>query len=185
MIDTLLCYMAFASAPLVYGIGLDRATSAIRPRGASMALRAVKGAITILCSVSLSWVIVRHLLVPASLVSLCPLVALLVFTTVSSLVEVISRLASDKRSSEFSVSYLVTLLALCESVSIIDALAIAVASMLSFALLSPVLRATCERGETAKKFDGDEKRKSFAVVAAAVAAAALCAWDVSWLNGLR
>ena len=81
MIFTILHYFLFASAVLVYGIGLNNATI-FCDSISELKLYFVKSVFTVLISTVLSWIIIQQFLIPLRLTALFPLAALLVFMTI-------------------------------------------------------------------------------------------------------
>lgn len=144
MINTILHYMIFCSSVLVCGVGLCRSVT----EKSTSVLRVVKCAIVVFCAVSLSYVMVRYLLVPASLVSLTPFVALLVFIVCSVFVEALVRITAETSAAEFSVGYLTVLLTLFESRNITDAMIISFSCILGYVLSLVVVNALKSRSST-------------------------------------
>ena len=139
MIDTFFYFLLYCSAVLIYGIGLNRAAVLSRSMDKTLFFQLIKCTIVVLCSTILTFVIIKELLIPANLIELYPLIALLIFISVSVFVEIIMRITTGLKTSEFAVSYLIILLTLNESLGIIDSIVIAVSCMLSFILILPVL----------------------------------------------
>ncbi|HAH62222.1 MAG TPA: hypothetical protein DCL73_09025 [Treponema sp.] len=182
MIDIILYYLFYCSAVLVYGIGLNRTTVLSRSMDKTLFFLTIKNAITILCSTALSWVIIMELLIPAGLVELYPLVALLIFLSVSVFVEVLIRITTGFKTSEFGVSYLVILLALNESTDLINAVIAASGCILSLLIILPVMSALRKRIECARPRNDRMKKKSLIMLTMAVVIISLAVWNVSWLN---
>jgi hypothetical protein len=182
MINMIMYYMFYCSAVLFYGIGLNRTTVLSRSMDRKLVLQIIKCMIAVLCSVALTWLIIMQILVPAELVELYPVIALLIFISITVFLEIIIRITAGVTTSEFSVSYLIILLALSESTGIADALIIAASSMASFILILPVLYALRQRIEVARPRNDKIKKKSFIMLTMAVIIICLAAWNVSWLN---
>jgi electron transport complex protein RnfA len=182
MVNIILYYLFYCSAVLIYGIGLNRATVLSRSLDRTLFFLLIKNLITILCSTVLTWVIIVELLSPAGLIELYPLAALLVFMAVSVFVEILIRITTGYRTSEFAVSYLVILLALSESTGIISAVVAASSCILSFIIILPVLSALRNRIECARPRNDKMKKKSLIMLSMAVIIISLAVWNVSWLN---
>ena len=182
MINMIMYYMFYCSAVLFYGIGLNRTTVLSRSMDRKLVLQIIKCMIAVLCSAALTWLIIMQILVPAELVELYPVIALLIFISITVFLEIIIRITAGVTTSEFSVSYLIILLALSESTGIADALIIAASSMASFILILPVLYALRQRIEVARPRNDKIKKKSFIMLTMAVIIICLAAWNVSWLN---
>jgi hypothetical protein len=182
MIDTIFYYLFYCSAVLVYGIGLNRTAVLSRSMDKTLFLLIIKMIITILCSTALTWVVILELLVPADLVELFPLAALLILLAVSVFVEILIRITTGFRTSEFAVSYLILLLSLNESTEVVNSLVIASGCILSFVIILPVLFALRKRIEVARPRNDKIKKKSLIMITMAVIVIVLGVWNVSWLN---
>jgi len=182
MINTFFYYFFYCSAVLIYGIGLNRATVLSRSMDKTLFFLIIKCTITILCSIVLTWVVIIELLIPAGLVELYPLIALLIFLSISVFVEILIRITTGFRTSEFAVSYLVILLALNEGTGIINAIVVATSCMLSLVIILPVLFALRKRIESARPRNDKIKKKSLIMLTMAVIIISLAVWNVSWLN---
>lgn len=144
MISTILHYMIFASSVLICGVGLCRAVTDTK----TSLIRLVKCAIVVFCCVCLSYVIVKHMLCPANLVSLTGFVALLVFIVCSVFVEALVRITAEISTAEFSVGYLTVLLTLFESRNIIDAIVISFSCIMGYVLSLLLVSAIRKRSST-------------------------------------
>jgi Na+-translocating ferredoxin:NAD+ oxidoreductase RnfA subunit len=182
MVNTFFYFFLYSSAVLIYGIGLNRAAVLSRSIDKTLFFQLIKCTIVILCSTVLTFIIIRELLIPAELVELYPLVALLVFISVSVFVEIIMRITTGFRTSEFTVSYLIILLTLNESLEILDSIVIAVSCMLSFIMILPVLFSLRKRIEIARPKNDKIKKKSLIMFTMAIIIISLSVWDVSWFN---
>ena len=128
MIFTVLHYFLFSSAVLIYGIGLNNATI-FCDSISELKLYFVKSVFTVLISTVLSWIIIQQFLIPFRIVELYPLAALLVFMTISVFLETMIRITMRTVTSDFCFSFLIVLLALNESVNILDTILISLSSL--------------------------------------------------------
>ncbi|MDE5897882.1 MAG: hypothetical protein K2H09_01255 [Treponemataceae bacterium] len=181
IVFTAFYYTVFCSAVLLYGIGLN-GMIAFGDSSRPILLPFVKMVLSVVCSAVLSWLIVRHLLVPLNLAALYPLVALFVFASISVFLETLIRITSGRTTAEFCISYLVVVLSLNESVRIQDVLLISVCCFLSFLLLIPVLNAVKKRIDSAGGRCLHGNRRSLLLISIAAVVLALSAADNSWLN---
>ncbi|MFA6855591.1 MAG: hypothetical protein WCR31_00145 [Treponema sp.] len=182
MVDTFFYFSLYCSAVLIYGIGLNRTAVLSRSLDKTLFFQLIKCTIVILCSTVLTFIIIKELLIPAKLVELYPLIALLIFISLSVFVEIIMRITTGFITSEFTVSYLIILLTLNESLGIIDSIVIAVSCMVSFIMILPVLFSLRKRIEVARPKNDKIKKKSLIMLSMAVIIISLAVWNVSWFN---
>lgn len=178
--DTFAFYTVFCSAVLVYGIGLTKVADFKHDFKINFTFF-IKMILSIFLTSLLSWEFIYYILVPLKLVELYPIVSLLIFLCVSSLFEIITRLAIGVKASEFIVSYLIILLSLSESTSILDVIVICVSCFLSFLVLFPFIIAFQKKlSENGQKMNLKYYSLFFLFVSLLVLA--ISAFDVSWLN---
>ena len=182
MIDLIFYYVFYCSAVLLYGIGMNRETVLISSIDKNLFQFIIKCYIATLCSSALSWLAVMNLLVPANLIELYPLLALLIFIVIAVFIEMLMRITTGFKTSEFAVSYLIVLLALNESTSIIEVLVITASCMTAFVILLPVLFALQRRSIIAHPHDTKIDEKMPVMFAMAMILLCLAVWNVSWLS---
>lgn len=182
MISALLYYTFVSSAVLIYGIGLNRSTVISRSVTKELTARLFKCIFTVLSTTVVSWIITRQLLVPTGLTELYPLLALLLFIAFASFIEILIRITTGFITSEFAVAYLIIILSLNESTTLLEAMLISVSCILSLAILVPVLFALRKRIEITRFRTETRKKKSLIMLSLAVIIISLAAWNISWLN---
>lgn len=177
---TFLYYTLFSSVVLIYGIGLSKIAE-IGIVKFKETIFYVKCAIAILSSATISWLITNYLLVPLKITELYPLVCFIVYASVSTFLGGIVRLTTGRTTSEFAVSYLVILLSIAESSSLLYTLFISLCSLLSMLIIIPFSltfrRRVCSNGRLL-----DEKYYSLYFFFLAVLILILSVWDIVWLN---
>ena len=177
---TFLYYSLFSSVVLIYGIGLNKIAE-IGIVKFKEVIFYVKCAIAIISSSVISWLITYYLLVPLKITELFPLVCFIVYATISTFLGGIIRLTTGRITSEFSVSYLIILLSICESSSLLFSLFISLSSLLSMLIIIPFSltfrRRICSNGRLL-----DEKYYSLYFIFLAVIILLLSVWDIIWLN---
>lgn len=181
MVFTAFYYIFFASAVILYGVGLNSATI-ICDSIHELFLPVVKILVNVLSSAVLSWLILKYFLIPLRLAELYPFASLLVFLTVSVLIETLVRITTKKTASDFSLSFLIVLLALNESLSITDVILIAGCSFISFLILVPILYSIKKRIDIAGSLQIHGNKKSLVLVSIAIIVTVLAIGNVSWLN---
>ena len=120
-------------------------------------------------------------MVPLSLHELYPFVCILIFSLVSVFIEVLIRLTVNSIVTEFSVSFLCILLAINESLSLLEAVLFALCCITSFYILIPVLAALRRRNEHASPLP--VFKNSLILFSLAILILFVLVFDASWLNG--
>ena len=138
MIETILFYTIFSSVILIYGIGLHTST-VVCGSVKKLYVPALKAFFTVILSSSATWLFIKFVLVPLSLTSVYPLVASLFFFSISILTEKFFCSKTKTEDTDFNFLFLVTILVLNESTSIVDVLLISFSSFMSFVILLPLL----------------------------------------------
>ena len=177
---TFLYYTLFSSVVLIYGIGLNKIAE-IGIVKFKETIFYIKCAISIVSSALISWLITNYLLVPLKITELYPLVCFIVYASISMFLGSIIRLTTGRITSEFSVSYLVILLSIAESTSLLYTLFISLSSLLSMLIIIPFSltfrRRVCSNGQLL-----DEKYYSLYFFFLSVLILILSVWDIVWLN---
>ncbi len=177
---TFLYYALFSSVVLIYGIGLNKIAE-IGIVKFKETIFYIKCAISIVSSAIISWLITNYLLVPLKITELYPLVCFIVYASISMFLGSIIRLTTGRITSEFAVSYLVILLSIAESTSLLYTLFISLSSLLSMLIIIPFSltfrRRVCSNGQLL-----DEKYYSLYFFFLSVLILILSVWDIVWLN---
>ena len=177
---TFLYYSLFSSVVLIYGIGINKIAE-IGIVKFKETIFYVKCAVSIISSSIISWLITYYLLVPLKITELYPLICFIVYATIGTFLGGIIRLTTGRITSEFSVSYLVILLSITESSSLIFTIFISVCSLLSMLIIIPFSltfrRRVCSNGRLL-----DEKYYSLYFFFLSVLILLLSVWDIVWLN---
>lgn len=177
---TFLYYSLFSSVVLIYGIGLNKIAE-IGIVKFKETIFYVKCAIAIVSSSIISWLITYYLLVPLTITELYPLVCFIVYATISTFLSGIVRLTTGRSTTEFAISYLVILLSIAESSSLLFTLFISLCSLLSMLIIIPFSltfrRRVCSNGRLL-----DEKYYSLYFLFLSVLILLLSVWDIVWLN---
>ena len=177
---TFLYYSLFSSSVLIYGIGLNKIAE-IGIVKFKDTIFYVKCAVSIISSAVISWLLTYYLLVPLKITELYPLVCFIVYATISTFLGGIIRLTTGRLTSEFSVSYLVILLSITESSSLLFTLFISLCTLLSMLFIIPFSltfrKRVCSNGRLL-----DEKYYSLYFFFLAVLILILSVWDIVWLN---
>ena len=181
MIYLFLYYFVFASAVLVYGLGLNTVPllcSSMR----RIFLPLVKMAASVAAAAPLTWLVTAYILSPLSLLELYPLAALLILTAISVFMEALIRITAGRAAAEFGVSFLLTLLALNESASLADVVIITAVCFASIATALPLLHSLKYRIDMTSGVQCAERLHALILISIAVIVSALAAGNVSWLN---
>lgn len=182
MLFTVLYYIFFASAVALYGVGLNSATIICDSYNKISALL-VKTLLTILSSSCLSWLFVNFVLIPLDLTELYPFFSLMIFLIISFFFEALMRIVTKQVTSDFSFSFMILLLAINESLNIIDVLLITLSSYISFIILIPILYSLKRRIDVVNGINVHGNKKSLILVSIAIIVTTIAVGNVSWLNG--
>lgn len=179
-VNTFLYYTLFASVVLIYGIGLNKVVESGISKFYSI-ICYVKISLSIMASAVLTWLIVNFILVPLNLVELYPLISLLVFICINTFLEALVRLTTGLTTTEFIVSFLIILLSISESTSIINTILICFSSYVALLITIPFSitfkKRVCSNGNFL-----DEKYFSLFFIFLAVLILLITTWDIGWLS---
>ena len=93
------------------------------------------------------------------------------------------RIVAKKVTSDFSLSYMIIILAISESLNILDVILITVCSYISFIILIPILYSLKKRIEIVGDLNVHGNKKSLILVSIAIIIATIAVGNVTWLNG--
>ena len=179
-ISTFLFYTFFASVILFIGIGTNKVIDLNLDKLKSFTYCS-KIILSILFSSLTGWFVTKGILVPLKIAELFPLVCFLIYVCIDSFFEALIRLTTGKSAAEFIFSYLVILLSITESSSVLFTLFISICSLLSMLIIIPFSltfrRRVCSNGRLL-----DEKYYSLYFIFLAVLILLLSVWDIVWLN---
>ncbi len=177
--NTFLYYTFFASAILIYGIGLNRFVDFKINLSTQIPL-CIRIIISIVATSVISWLIGSITLVRLDLTELYPLICFLIYIVINTFIEALIRLTTSKSTSEFIIPFLIILLASSEGTSFLNTLIIAASCMVSILLFIPFLYSFIHRiaGHTSSK----NKEFSLFFVFLAMLLLVIYVWDISWLN---
>jgi len=173
-------YLLFSSAVLFYGLGLERIIT-VHKSYKALGISFLKSFCTVSITVLISAFFTQTVLNYFNIAEFYVFFTLIFFIFVYELINFIIYKALKESAFEFSTSFLFTLLAVHESSSLIDALVISAACVVSYYFVQLLLI-------TFKKhfdfFKQPEKihTVSLIYVSIAVLIFSLFAWNVSWLN---
>ncbi len=181
ILSTAFYYIFFSSAVILYGVGLNSA-SIICDSLHELFIPVIKILVNIILTSILSWLVIKYFLIPLNLAELYPLVSLLIFIAISVLVETVVRITTGKVTSEFSLTFLIILLALNESLNIVDVVLICSCSFISFLILIPILYSIKKRIRIVGNSQIHGNERSLILVSIAIIVTVLAIGNVSWLN---
>lgn len=178
MISTFLYYVFYASIILWYGVGIFDEILFSKKQFTKILISFV----SVFSSIALSYVIGISVLLPSHLLFFAPLVAFIVFIFVASLLKLLIDGAIQFSRFEFSVSFLVVLLAIFEGAHLLTALLIAFSSLVSIFILLPILHAFTKRIEIANA-KNDNSLSPLLLLLLSIIALAFVSWNVSPFQG--
>ena len=177
LMSTLLYYMFFACVILFMGIGTNKILDSKFDRLKNLTYCS-KIIVSILISSLLGYLITKGILLPLKITELFPLVCFLVYVCINAFLEAIIRLTTGKSSAEFVISYLVILLSVSESISILNTIFITAGCLLALAGIIPFIMAFRKRNSDTTS-DAIFCRLFLYL---AILLIALSCWDVTWFN---
>jgi len=179
-VSCFLYYTLFASVVLIYGIGLNKVVECGISKFYNF-LYYLKAALSILATAVLSWLVVNFILVPLNLVELYPLLCLLIFICINTFLEALVRLTTGITTTEFIVSFLIILLSVSESTSILNTIIICFSSYIALLCTIPFSitfkKRVCSNGNFL-----DGKYFSLFFIFLAVLILIITTWDIGWLG---
>ncbi len=176
---TFLYYTLFCSTILIYGIGLNQ-TFGIGSSDLGSITMIIKVLISIYASAVLSYLVTAFILVKLSLVELYPLISLLIFLLINTFLESIIRITTGQSSSEFILSWLIIVLSVNDSTSLVNTIIIATSCFVSLLLVTFFVYAFKKRLYIGTKISG--KQYSLIMMFLAVLIISITVFDVGWLN---
>ncbi len=176
----LLYYSIFASAVLIYGIGLSRMVE-LPVTKLRNPLFYVKAMVSILSTSVLSCIVTRNILMPLGIIELFPFIAFLIFIGINAFLESLVRITTGTSTVEFSVSFIIVILSILESASILDSLMICFSCFLSLLTITPLClifkKRFCSNGTKLS----DSFFSVFLIFLGCIILL-LSIWDIGWLN---
>lgn len=179
-LNAFLYYTLFASAILIYGVGLNRIAD-ISLNSLNDVTFLLKAIISIFSTSILSWVVTYYILQPIKLVELCPLVIFVIYVCVNTFLEALIRITTGKSSVEFVVTYLIILLSVVESYSVLNTIIICVSCMLAFVILIPFC-ITFKARITMNGQSIDKKYYSIFFIFLSMLILVVSVWDIIWFS---
>ncbi len=173
-------YLIASSAVLVYGIGLDSIVLVHR-KARALIFSILQISIVVFASIVFAKLFIDLVLVPRSLLELCPFVTLLFLLTFYIILNIIFHISFNELNSIFPISFLFTLLAVSESLTILEALVIGAACIFSLFFIQLLLISFKKRFQFSRPPERISKL-SLVYINIAVLMTALCVWNISWLN---
>lgn len=180
-LHTFLYYTVFSSIVLFYGIGLSQ-ISVSGERHQNQIIFFFKTMLSIFLTAILTYLVVAFILVPLALVEIFPVICLLIFITINSFTEGLVRLTTGTATTEFAVSFLIVLLAIFQSNTILDTMVICLSCICGFLVLVPFVRVLRNRLVMNGRFYF-EKYICMLFVFLVVLLMIISVFDITWLNG--
>ena len=179
-LNTFLYYALYASAVLLYGIGLSKVSEVGTVKFKHLIFY-FKCGISIISAAVISWLIIHYILVPLKLTELYPLICFIVYVCISTFLGAIINLTIGQTTTEFSISYLIILLSIGESTSLLFTLVISLSCIISLSAIIPFSltfkRRVCSNGRLL-----DESYYSLYFIFLAMLILLISAGDINWLN---
>ena len=179
LLSTFLYYTCFASTILFYGIGVNQIIDLNLFQTKTITYM-IKVVISILLSTVFSWLLTSMILIPLHIVELFPVVCFFIYICVTTFMEALTRITTNKSTAEFIFSYLIVLLSVMESTSLLNTLVIAGSCLAALVLLCPFIYSFKARAND----DNISKEKFYSryLLFIAILIFIISVWDVIWLN---
>lgn len=174
------CFFFLITSVCIYGIGINRVV-VLSEGKKGLVLSFVKSILSTVATVCLTFLITQYLLIPIGLQEIYPMVCILIFCFIAAFFEGMIRLTAKEVVSEFFVSFMCSLLAINESISLTESVLFVICCITAFYLLIPILFAVRKRNDSANSvpvFKG-----SLILFSLAAIILWLLVFDVSWLTG--
>jgi len=174
-------YTFFCSSVLFFGVGLNRSIE-ITTRSFKVNMKMMlKSVISVLLSTVFSFLITQYLLIPVKLAELFPLITLLIFLSINVFVEALVRITAKISTSEFSISWLIIILSLYESSTLLEAVIITVSCMISFQFMVPVVY--CFQNVIySKPYESKDRKRILIFLSIIVVMLVMSVCDITWFN---
>lgn len=178
--NSILYYITFASAVLIYGVGIDKLSMEAKSVK-KLLINSLKIYVIVLLNLIIAKPFTTYVLVPFSLIELFPFFALLFYLLISAFFQFLLSKTLKESAPDFSISFLTILLSILESSSFLESIFIGTACIISFVLLQLILMSLNKRFyfyRPAERFNNI----SLVYLNIALFVIILCTWNVSWIN---
>lgn len=179
VLNSFLYYILFASSILIYGIGLNQTVEIGQARFENFT-SLLKVLISIYSTSILSYLVTTRILITIGLVELFPLVCLLMYVCINSFLEALIRITTGTSSSEFIISWLIIIISVTESTSLINSLIVCTSCLISFVIITPLVYAFRTRIYIEKKLKG--RHYSLIMFFMCVLLLLISVFDIGWMN---
>lgn len=177
-VDTLFFYSFICAAILIYGIGLEKTFFSSRI-GPALFMRLPAICFDILLSVALLRYLITFFLIPYDYTYMIPMLVICLCGIIHTTTGFIFPSSQTKNPGELLFFVGTIFLAIYESVTFIDAICIAIASLVSYVLVSIILFSIRERMATSS-IQHDWKGLPIMLVSMGLLCIILYSTDISW-----
>ena len=175
--EAFLYYSFFATVILFTGIGTNKLLDSKFDKLKNITYCG-KILLSILLSSLFGWLITKGILVPLKITELFPLVCFLIYICIDAFLEALVRLTTGKSSAEFIFSYLLIILSISESLSIVNTLIISTGSIIATLGMIPFIMAFRKRNADTKS----DLIFCRLLLYFALLILGLSSWDIAWIN---
>ncbi len=179
-VNTFLYYTLFSSILLIYGVGLNKIVEIGITKFNSLVFY-LKAVFTIFSTSILTWLVTNYILVPINMIELFPLISLLIFTCISTFIDVLVRLTTGTTVPEFAISFFIILISIFESTSILYTMLICFSSFVALLIIVPFSitfkKRVCSNGQRL-----DNKYYSLFFMFLAILILMISVFDINWLQ---
>lgn len=179
LLYSFLYYVLFSSSILIYGIGLNQTVEIGQAKFENFT-SLLKVLISIYSTSILSYLITTRILITIGLLELFPLICLLLYVSINSFLEALIRITTGNSSSEFIISWLIVIISVTESTSLVNSLIICTSCLFSFVFITPIVYAFRKRIYIEEKLK--ERHYSLIMFFMCVLLLIISVFDIGWMN---
>lgn len=178
--ETLLYYVFFSSSLFLYGVGINRMADIGFIKRIDITFY-VKLIFSISITAVLGWLVTNYILLPLEIIELFPITTFLIYICITTFLEALIRITTNKSCSEFVLSFSIVLLSILESTSLLHTLLICGCCLCSILISVPFILAFKNRVFPNKSLI-NEKYFALFFILLAVLIVCFSVVDVTWLN---
>jgi Na+-translocating ferredoxin:NAD+ oxidoreductase RnfA subunit len=180
ILNSIFYYIFCCSGILIYGIGLKKLIITSKTWKSHWMNYLESSIVCALSSVG-SWLVVVYILAPVQLIELTPMTCILIHLLISLVVSFIFSKCERISLLDISISFPCVLLAVTESVSILQCLCIVLSCCTAYYLMIPIIFAIRERIKTSHPLK-EFKTGALIFISIAIIMCAFFAINISWIN---
>lgn len=180
IINSIFYYIFCSSGILIYGIGLKKLIITSKTWKSHWMNYLESSIVCALSSIG-SWLVAVYILSPVKLIELTPISCIIIHLLISLIISFIFSKCERISLLDISISFPCVLLAVTESVTILQCLCIVLSCCSAYYLMIPIIFAIRERIKTSHPLN-EFKTGALIFISIAIIMCAFFATNISWLN---